>query len=79
MSVMTSPSLQVGTNFQSMRTLQQERVPLSSCQVASTNEACWWSWVAMPVWRRGCLGARALGFQCCCPSGAGKAVITRGS
>ena len=34
MSVMTSPSLQVGTNFQSMRTLQQEYMPCSACQVA---------------------------------------------
>ena len=34
MSVMTSPSLQVGTHFQSMRTLQQEHMPLSACQVA---------------------------------------------
>ena len=34
MSVMTSPSLQVGTNFQSMRTLQQEHMPVIACQAA---------------------------------------------
>ena len=34
MSVMTSPSLQVGTNFQSMRTLQQAHVLVIGCQGA---------------------------------------------
>ena len=34
MSVMTSPSLQVGTNFQSMRTLQPKHMPFTACQVA---------------------------------------------